>query len=55
MFSPQRSLNPDQSVDLSMVLEEAVLQLRKEVPQEVVVNMFQKMVRQPDVGRPLLD
>ena len=35
-------------VDLSDLLEEAVLQLRKEVPQELVVSMFQKLVS----GRP---
>ena len=31
-------------VNLSGLLEEAVLQLRKDVPLELVVNMFQKMV-----------
>ncbi len=35
--------NPDM-VNLSSLLEEAVLQLRKEVPLQLVVNMFQKMV-----------
>ncbi|PSR74313.1 hypothetical protein PHLCEN_2v9930 [Hermanssonia centrifuga] len=34
--------NPDM-VNLSSLLEEAVLQLRKEVPLQLVVNMFQKM------------
>ena len=32
-------------VNLSGLLEEAVLQLRKDVPLELVVNMFQKLVR----------
>ena len=31
-------------VNLSPFLDEAVLQLRKEVPLQLVVNMFQKMV-----------
>ena len=34
-------------VNLSGLLEEAVLQLRKDVPLELVVNMFQKMVSAP--------
>ena len=32
-------------LDLSSLLDEAVLQLRKEVPLELVVDMFKKMVR----------
>lgn len=32
-------------VDLSGSLEESVLQLRKELPAELVVSMFQKLVR----------
>lgn len=32
-------------VDLSRMLEEAVLQLKKDVPLELVVNMFQQLVR----------
>ncbi len=32
-------------INLSHLLEEAVLQLRKDVPLELVVNMFQKLVR----------
>lgn len=36
-------LRADTRIDLSSSLEEAVLQLRKEVPQELVVNMFQKL------------
>ncbi len=32
-------------VNLSSLLEEAALQLRKDVPLELVVNMFQKLVR----------
>ena len=31
-------------VDLSSALEDSVIQLRMEVPQELVVNMFQKLV-----------
>ncbi|KAF5373298.1 hypothetical protein D9615_007485 [Tricholomella constricta] len=43
-FSTRDSLLPETSrIDLSGYLEEAVLQLRKEVPQELVVNMFQKL------------
>lgn len=32
-------------VNLSRLLEEAVLQLKKDVPLELVVNMFQQLVR----------
>ena len=39
----QRDTDP--VIDLSGLLEEAVLQLRKDVPLELVVDMFQKMVR----------
>ena len=39
-----RGLGPD-VVNLSPLLEEAVLQLRKDVPLELVVTMFQKLVR----------
>ena len=35
----------DERVDLSGTLEDSIIQLRKEVPQELVVNMFQKLVR----------
>ncbi|KAG5639080.1 hypothetical protein H0H81_007024 [Sphagnurus paluster] len=43
-FSSRDSLlRADTRIDLSSSLEEAVLQLRKEVPQELVVNMFQKL------------
>ena len=35
----------DERVDLSSALEDSVIQLRKEVPQELVVSMFQKLVR----------
>ena len=44
-FSKRRFAS--QSVDfenLSEAIEEALLQLRKELPQELVVNMFQKLV-----------
>ncbi len=33
----------DERVDLESTLEDSVIQLRKEVPQELVVNMFQKL------------
>ncbi|RDB23755.1 H(+)/Cl(-) exchange transporter 3 [Hypsizygus marmoreus] len=43
-FSIRDSVVPeDTRADLSECLEEAVLQLRKEVPQELVVSMFQKL------------
>lgn len=35
----------DERVDLSSAIEDSIIQLRKEVPQELVVNMFQKLVR----------
>lgn len=35
----------DERVDLSGTLEDSIIQLRKEVPQELVVSMFQKLVR----------
>lgn len=38
--------NPE-LVDLSPLLEGVALQLRKDVPLQLVVNMFQKMVRHP--------
>ena len=34
----------DERVDLEDTLEDSVIQLRKEVPLEVVVSMFQKLV-----------
>jgi len=34
----------DERVDLENTLEDSVIQLRKEVPQEVVVSMFQRLV-----------
>ncbi|KAF8196803.1 chloride channel [Mycena galopus ATCC 62051] len=43
VFSSRISSGPDEEVDLSALLEEAILQLRQEVPKELVVNMFQKM------------
>jgi len=33
----------DERVDLSDTLEDSIIQLRKEVPQELVVSMFQKL------------
>ena len=46
-FLPQSRVDQGDSrvVGLSGLLEEAVLQLRKDVPLELVVNMFQKLVR----------
>lgn len=38
------AIDPD-FINLSSLLDEAVLQMRKEVPLQLVVNMFQKMVR----------
>lgn len=43
-FLSRRPITQDDSEDLSNVVEEAVLQLRKEQPQELVVDMFQKLV-----------
>ncbi|KAJ7035598.1 Cl-channel protein [Mycena alexandri] len=43
VFSQHTSSNAEEQVDLSSLLEEAVLQLRKEVPKELVVSMFQKL------------
>jgi chloride channel 3/4/5 len=44
-FSQNRMrLAIDERVDLSSALESSIIQLRKEVPQELVVNMFQKLV-----------
>ncbi|KAJ7065210.1 Cl-channel protein [Mycena amicta] len=42
IFSQRGSSSNDDQVDLSSLLEEAVLQLRPEVPKELVVGMFQK-------------
>lgn len=43
---PSQAAEGDSSLlNLSSLLEEAVLQLRKDVPLELVVNMFQKLVR----------
>jgi len=44
--SKQRSLPEDQA-NLSSCVEDTVIQLRKEVPLELVVKMFQKMVSTP--------
>ena len=44
-FSENRMRIPiNDRVDLESTLEDSVIQLRKEVPQELVVNMFQKLV-----------
>ncbi|KAF7356914.1 Chloride channel protein [Mycena venus] len=42
VFSSQSSSSTEEIVDFSGLLEEAVLQLRQEVPKELVVNMFPK-------------
>ncbi|PPQ91494.1 hypothetical protein CVT25_013751 [Psilocybe cyanescens] len=43
-FSKNRLRVPaEERVDLSDALEDSIIQLRKEVPQELVVNMFQKL------------
>jgi len=42
-FSTRGSTTDNHFENLSDVLEEAVLQLRKELPQELIVNMFQKL------------
>ncbi|KAF8871065.1 Cl-channel protein [Gymnopilus junonius] len=41
--SHQLRMSPEGRVDLSNALEDSIIQLRKEVPQELVVNMFQKL------------
>jgi len=38
----QRSTAAEEQIDLSSLIEEAVLQLRPDVPKELVVSMFQK-------------
>ena len=43
-FSSRRSATEDNLENLSDLLEEAILQLRQEQPQELVVDMFQKLV-----------
>lgn len=43
-FSREVAATDSELVNLSPLLDEAVLQLRKEVPLEVVVSMFQKLV-----------
>lgn len=43
-FSSRRSAAEDNLENLSSLVEEAILQLRKEQPQELVVDMFQKLV-----------
>jgi len=42
-FSSRRSATDHDLEDLSHVIEEAILQLRREQPQELVVDMFQKL------------
>lgn len=39
--------NTGNTVGLSAILEESVLHLRQDVPQELVVSMFQKMASIP--------
>jgi chloride channel 3/4/5 len=43
-FSSRHSATGDNFENLSDLVEEAILQLRKEQPQELVVDMFQKLV-----------
>ena len=43
-FSAPNASRYPEAVNMSDLLEESVLQLRKEVPLQIVVNMFQKMV-----------
>ena len=44
-FSEHRLRIPiDERLDFSSTLEDSIIQLRKEVPQELVVTMFQKLV-----------
>ncbi|KAJ7089712.1 Cl-channel protein [Mycena belliarum] len=43
VFSQRSPCNPEEAVDLTGLLEEAVLHLRQEVPKELVVSMFQKL------------
>ena len=48
-FSRRESVLPEaDKIDFSASLEEAILQLRKDVPQELVINMFQKLVSSAD-------
>ncbi|KAL4245856.1 Chloride channel [Abortiporus biennis] len=42
-FSKEAAASNSDLINLSVLLDEAVLQLRKEIPLEVVVQMFQKM------------
>jgi len=45
-FSKNRlRIAAEERMDLSNALEDSIIQLRKEVPQELVVNMFRKLVR----------
>ena len=43
-FSQPRAAENPEVIDLSTLLEDSVLQLRKDVPLQLVVTMFQKMV-----------
>lgn len=43
-FSKELAASQPEIADLSGLLDDTVLQLRKEVPLQLVVNMFQKMV-----------
>ncbi len=44
VFSPRFTHTPEESINLSGVLEQSIMQIRKEVPEEIVVKMFQKLV-----------
>lgn len=55
-FSRTYAASEPDSIDLSSLMEVSVLELRTEVPLELVVNMIHKMVRKslpPIVPRPL--
>ncbi|PBK72548.1 Cl-channel protein [Armillaria solidipes] len=43
VFSPRFTHIPEESINLSGVLEQSIMQIRKEVPEEIVVKMFQKL------------
>ena len=46
VFSQRSGTSAEEQIDLSSLIEEAVLQLRPDVPKELVVSMFQKFVRE---------
>lgn len=44
-FTFIRGVSDSTMIDVSDLVDEATIQLKKEVPQELVISMFQKMVR----------